>query len=131
MVAAFPSGARALRASVALLNDGSELPIRAAIHGGRCLALTREARIEYFGETLHRALWLANASDPHELVLSQSAAADRDLATALYTEPVDTRVDVAQAGPYRGRRIVRVALRAAQASASAEQAVAPAEIKLG
>jgi serine/threonine protein kinase len=118
MVAAFPSGARALRASVALLNDGSELPIRAAIHGGRCLALTREARIEYFGETLHRALWLASAADPRELVLSQSAAADRDLATALHSEQVDTRVDVAQAGPYRGRRIVRVSLRAAQVSAS-------------
>ncbi len=116
MVAAFPSGSRALRAAVALLSHRSaktdaELPVRAAIHGGRCLALTREARIEYFGETLHRALWLASASDPREIVLSQAATADRDLATALHAAPVDTRVDVAQAGPYKGRRIVRVALR--------------------
>jgi serine/threonine protein kinase len=123
MVAAFPSGSRALRAAVALLEHAGELPARAAIHGGRCLALTREARIEYFGETLHRALWLASASDPREIVLSQSAAGDRDLATALQSEPVDTRVDVAQAGPYRGRRIVRVALRNAPA-------VAPLDVKL-
>jgi len=117
MVAAFPSGSRALRASIALLShhdQNTALPVRAAIHGGRCLALTREARIEYFGETLHRALWLASASDPRELVLSQSAAADRDLATALHSAAVDTRVDVAHSGPYRGRRIVRVALRNAQ-----------------
>jgi serine/threonine protein kinase len=116
MVAAFPSGSRALRATIALLEEcDAELPARAAIHGGRCLALTREARIEYFGETLHRTLWFASAAEPHGLVLSQVAASDRDIATTLHTSDVETRVDVAASGPYQGRRIVRVALREASA----------------
>jgi serine/threonine protein kinase len=111
MVAAFPSGSRALRAALDLLEDcDADLPARAAIHGGRCLALTREARIEYFGETLHRALWLATAADPRGIVLSQIAASDRDIAATLHTSSVQTHVDVAAAGPYQGRRIMRVAL---------------------
>jgi hypothetical protein len=116
MVAAFPSGSRALRATLALLEEcDDELPARAAIHGGRCLALTREARIEYFGETLHRTLWLATAAEPRGLVLSQVAASDRDIAASLHASHVDTRVDVAAGGPYQGRRIVRVALRSSAA----------------
>ncbi|HEY2369717.1 MAG TPA: protein kinase [Polyangiaceae bacterium] len=112
MVAAFPSGSRALRATLELLEAcDAELPARAAIHGGRCLALTREARIEYFGETLHRTLWLAGAAEPRGLVLSQIAGSDRDIAATLQTSAVDTRVDVAAAGPYQGRRVVRVTLR--------------------
>ena len=112
MVAAFPSGSRALRATLALLERcDADLPARAAIHGGRCLALTREARIEYFGETLHRTLWLASAAEPRGLVLSQVAASDRDIASTLHTSAVETHVDVAAAGPYQGRRIVRVALK--------------------
>jgi len=117
MVAAFPSGSRALRASLALVEG--DLPVRAAIHGGRCLALTREARIEYFGETLHRTLWLASAAEPKSLVLSQVAAADRDLASVLHgTRDVTTTVDVATSGPYQGRRIVRVALARAQVASA-------------
>jgi class 3 adenylate cyclase len=112
MVAAFPSGSRALRAALDLLEEcDADLPARAAIHGGRCLALTREARIEYFGETLHRALWLASASEPRGIVLSQTAASDRDIAATLHTSSVQTHIDVAAAGPYQGRRIMRVALR--------------------
>ncbi len=112
MVAAFPSGERALRATLALLQRGGDLPVRAAIHGGRCLALTREERIEYFGETLHRTLWLASTADPRTIVLSQAAAGDREVATLLHGSAVDTRIDVAGAGPYQGRRIVRVTPRA-------------------
>ncbi|HEY1958382.1 MAG TPA: protein kinase [Polyangiaceae bacterium] len=119
MVAAFPSGSRALRATLALLDAAGPLPVRAAIHGGRCLALTREARIEYFGETLHRALWLATAAEPRSLVLSQVAAADRDLASVLHAaRDVTTKVDVASSGPYQGRRIVRVALAGARAQSA-------------
>ena len=101
MVAAFPSGERAVRATLALLDASADLPVRAAIHGGRCLALTREERIEYFGETLHRSLWLAAAADPRTLVLSQTAAADREIALLLHGASVDTRVDVATTGPIR------------------------------
>jgi serine/threonine protein kinase len=117
MVAAFPSGDRALRATLALLAESADLPARAAIHGGRCLALTREERIEYFGETLHRTMWLASAADPRTFVLSQSAAADHEIAMLLHRAPVDTRVDVATAGPYQGRRVVRVTPRASIARA--------------
>ena len=96
LVAAFPSGSRALGAAVGLFARAGELPARAAIHGGRCLALTREAHIEYFGETLHRTLWLASAAEPRGLVLSQMAAGDRELVAALHAMPnVETRFDVA------------------------------------
>ncbi len=108
LVAAFPSGPSALRAAIDLLDAGRDLPVRSAVHGGRCLALTRETRIDYFGETLHRTLWFAGASEPHGLVLSQAAAGDRDLAMALHQMPVQTRVDVTSSGPYQGRRVVKV-----------------------
>ena len=55
-----------------------------------------------------------NAAQPQELVLSQLAAADRDLAQVLHeTRNAETKMDVAPPGPYEGRRIVRVTLRAA------------------
>ena len=111
-LAAFPSPVRALRAALSVLRDSKDGPVRVALHGGRCLALTRDAHIEYFGETVHRALWLVMAASLHELVVTQSTADDPDVARALAAEGISTRVEVAQSGPYKGRRVVIVTQRA-------------------
>lgn len=111
LVAAIPSGVRALHAGIEVIRS-TDLPVRVALHGGKCLALTRESRIDYFGETLHRALWLATAAEPREAILSHAVAGDRDIAVALAAEDIEARVVEATAGPYGGRRVVRVRHRA-------------------
>jgi class 3 adenylate cyclase len=108
LVAAFPSGARAARAAMALLGRDGSLLLRAGLHGGRCFALTRQGRVDYWGEVVHRATWLARAAAEGELVLSHQAAGERDVAWELHRLGAAPRVDVADAGPYAGRRIVRV-----------------------
>lgn len=107
-LAVFHSPARALRAALAVLGESTATPIRASMHGGRCLALTRDARIDYFGETLHRAIWLVQTANVGELVLSQAVADDADVLRALTRARVTTHVEVAESGPYGGRRVLKV-----------------------
>ena len=104
----FHSPTRALRAALAILADTGGTPLRAAMHGGRCLALTRDARVDYFGETLHRAIWLVQAAELGELVLSQAVADEPEVARTLSRARVTTHVEVAESGPYGGRRVVKV-----------------------
>jgi serine/threonine protein kinase len=106
-VAAFPTPLRALRAALELVAR-TDAPLRIGLHGGQCLALTRDARIEYFGETLHRAFWLAQAAQAGQIVLSQACADDEEVARALATSRARATVGLAGAGPYAGRRVVTV-----------------------
>ncbi len=112
-VAAFSSPLRAVRAALKLRDAAGDAPVRVGIHGGQCLALTRDERIEYFGETLHRAVWLGQAAQAGEIVLSQGVADDADVARALASDGAEARVTKATAGPYAGRRVVTLARGAA------------------
>jgi class 3 adenylate cyclase len=113
LVVAFPSPLLALRAGLEARRRVEESTFRApvvlAAHDGRCIALTRGGKAEFFGETLHRGQSLLEECAPGGLALSASFAADRVVAVALHeTNGVKVTVETSQAGPYRGRRIYMV-----------------------
>lgn len=110
LVAAFTSSTRAIRAALAVLRS-TDLPARLAVHGGKCLALTRDSRVDYFGETLHRAIWFVGVANASELVLSHAVASERDVSVELSANEATTSIDTSTAGPYKGRRIMRVRLK--------------------
>ena len=109
LVAAFPTALRALQAAFALRKRINAEPLSGSVaiaaHDGRCLALTREGKAEFFGETLHRGHALLRDCPRTGLVLSASFASDRAVAVAVHESGM--RVTVAQSpeGPYPGRRL--------------------------
>jgi serine/threonine protein kinase len=109
LVIAFQSAPRALQAALAIREriDAAKLeaPVSIALHDGRCLALTRDGKAEFFGETLHRGHVLLGDCPPHGLALSASFAADRAVAVAMHESRMNVTVDASHAGPYKGRRI--------------------------
>jgi hypothetical protein len=109
LVVAFPSSQRALRAGVALRRRLAATPLAApvalAAHDGRCLALTREGKAEFFGETLLRGQALLGDCPPAGIALSASFAADRAVALAMHESGMKVSVRLAQAGVYAGRRL--------------------------
>ena len=109
MVIAFPSPLRALRAALALRTriEGARFasPIAIAGHDGRCLALTREGKAEFFGETLHRGQILLGDCPPGGVALSASFAADRAVAVAMHESGMRVTVGSSHSGPYAGRRV--------------------------
>jgi len=109
MVIAFPSALRALRAGLELRKriDGGKFasPVSIAGHDGRCLALTREGKAEFFGETLHRGQVLLGDCPPGGLALSASFAADRAVAVAMHESGMKVSVGSSHSGPYAGRRV--------------------------
>lgn len=112
LVVAFPTALQALRAALALRAavDRAELgtPVAIAAHDGRCIALTREGKPEFFGETLHRGRALTAECPAGGLSLSASFAADHEIAVALHESGMRVSVTKAQSGPYQGRRITLV-----------------------
>lgn len=107
MVIAFPTALRALRMALALRGRVSSLstPVAIAAHDGRCLALTREGKAEFFGETLHRGQLLLGDCPPGGVALSASFAADRGVAVAMHESGMRVSVTTSQTGPYAGRRV--------------------------
>jgi serine/threonine protein kinase len=109
LVIAFPTSLRALRAALALRKrvDGASLaaPVVLAAHDGRCIALTREGKAEFFGETLHRGQVLLGDCPPGGLALSASFAADRAVAVAVHESGMKVTVGASHSGPYAGRRV--------------------------
>lgn len=107
---AFPSGARAVRAIAGLLAslEATPLALRVAVacHEGPCLALTRGATVEYFGETPRRVQAMIADCPDGAAVLSEDVASDR--ATALATLELTLERSVitsASSGPYGARRL--------------------------
>jgi eukaryotic-like serine/threonine-protein kinase len=113
LVVAFPTAMRALRAGLALRKRFDLTPLAApvaiAAHDGRCLALTREGKAEFFGETLHRGHALLRDCPPGGLALSSSFAADRAVAVAVHESGMKVTVGQSPSGPYAGRRISTLA----------------------
>ena len=109
LVIAFPTSLRALRAALALRRriDGAKMaaPVVMAAHDGRCIALTREGKAEFFGETLHRGQVLLGDCPPGGLTLSASFAADRSVAVAVHESGMKVTVGASHSGPYAGRRV--------------------------
>ena len=118
-VAAFNTSESALSAAIAAIAairrpdvgavvDGESLVV--AVHDGQCLVLTREGRTEYFGKTLHRGMALLDDARPGGIALSTSVAADRAVAVALESAGVTWEIATTEGGPYKGTRVVRLAL---------------------
>lgn len=109
LVIAFPTAPRALRAALALRKrlDIAPLagPVAIAAHDGRCIALTREGKVEFFGETLHRGHALLRDCPPDGLALSSSFAGDRAVAVAVHESGMRVAVGQSPTGPYAGRRV--------------------------
>ena len=109
MVVAFPTALRALRAALSLRKRIQAAPLCAPVaiagHDGRCLALTREGKAEFFGETLHRGHLLLGDCPPGGVALSASFAADRSVAVAMHESGMKVSVGSSHAGPYKGRRV--------------------------
>jgi eukaryotic-like serine/threonine-protein kinase len=118
---AFAGVGQAAAAGVALLGRAAELHLeigaRGAVHAGPCIALTRSARPEYFGRTLHRGANLLVDAPPGGLALSSAVAADREAIAELLAAGARLEVAPAGAGPYAGVRITRVSLPPAAAPA--------------
>ena len=113
LVVAFPSPVLALRAGLEIRRRVDEAsfgaPVVMAAHDGRCIALTRGGKSEFFGETLHRGQLLLEECKPGELALSASFAADRLVAVVLHdARGARVSVETSQSGPYKGRRIYMV-----------------------
>ena len=109
LIIAFPTAPRALQTALALRKriDAAELsaPVALSLHDGRCLALTREGKAEFFGETLHRGQVLLGDCPEGGLALSASFAADRAVAVGMHESGMKVSVNASHAGPYKGRRV--------------------------
>jgi serine/threonine protein kinase len=109
LVIAFPTAPRAFQAAIAMRKRVDEANLSAlvaiALHDGRCLALTRDGKAEFFGETLHRGQVLLGDCPAGGLAISASFAADRAVAVAMHESGMKVSVDASQAGPYKGRRV--------------------------
>lgn len=108
-VAAFPTSAHALRAALDLRRRIDEAALATSVtiaaHDGRCIALTREGKAEFFGETLHRGQALLEDCPKGGIALSASFAAERGVAVALHECGLRVNVAKAASGPYAGRRL--------------------------
>ncbi|MBX3264125.1 MAG: protein kinase [Labilithrix sp.] len=111
-VVGFATTLRAVRAALALqrrvVETGFGPPIAIAVHDGRCIALTRAGKPEFFGETLHRGEALLRDCPAGGIALSPSVMADRAAAVAVHESGLSVAVDRTQDGPYAGRRVTRL-----------------------
>lgn len=109
MAVAFPSSLRALRAALELRGSFDlapfVTPVAIAAHDGRCIALTRDGKAEFFGETLHRGQSLLGDCPPDGIAISASFAADRSVAIAMHESALKVSVTASNGGPYAGRRV--------------------------
>jgi serine/threonine protein kinase len=105
LVFAFPVATKAVSAALALreqlANAPPEQTVSIAVHGGRCIALTREGRSEFFGETLDRGRALLDGCPHRGIAVSAALAADRAVSIAMHSSGL--RISVTSASD--GRRI--------------------------
>jgi class 3 adenylate cyclase len=95
VMAAFPDPAGAARAALAIqegiarlnatlaLGPSEGLVVKIGMHGGPCIAVTLNERLDYFGSTVNLAARLGSAAEGGEIVLSQALAADSGVRAAL------------------------------------------------
>ncbi len=117
VLCAFSSSAGGVRAALSVSTSVAEaagsieksLPVRIAVHAGRCIAVSRGARLEYFGETIERTNALL--ADARVGVVAVSSAVDDDPAAlaAMVVPGVARTVGTTRAGEYGGRRVTWLA----------------------
>jgi serine/threonine protein kinase len=109
LVLAFPTALKAFGAALALHAALQTHPLARALgialHEGRCIALTRDGKPEFFGEPLHRGQALVRECPDGGIVLSPVLAADRAIALARESAGLRETVSTSTVAPYAGRRI--------------------------
>jgi len=92
VMAAFSDPADAVRAALSVQDEvrsfnaeqgGDAITIKIGLHGGPCIAVTMNDRLDYFGSTVNTAARLQGQSLGGDVVLSQSLAADPAVAPLL------------------------------------------------
>ncbi len=83
IMAVFPRPAGAVRAALAaqdaLVQRTPPLVLKAGIHYGPCIAVTQNARLDYFGSTVNIAARLVGLSSGEDVVVSAAVARDPEL----------------------------------------------------
>ena len=102
VMAAFSDPADAVRAALAIqrnvaqfnrahsLADADGLVIKLGLHGGSCIAVTLNERLDYFGSTVNLAARLQGQSKGGDIVVSQALADDPLVAPLLRPVPSTT-----------------------------------------
>ncbi len=110
---AFANAASAVRAAlvVGALATPEALPVRVAVHAGRCIAVTRAARMELFGETVERVVALLADAYPGTLAVSSAVDDDPAALRATHADNVERKVSTSRPGDYGGRRIAHLTIR--------------------
>ena len=78
--------AQAIQAGVTEFNSasaGEEIVIKLGLHGGPCIAVTLNERLDYFGSTVNMAARLQGESEGNDIVLSEDLVADPAVAALL------------------------------------------------
>jgi class 3 adenylate cyclase len=91
IMAAFTAPADALAAALAIQRElgafnaaeASPLTIKLGLHEGPCIAVTLNGRLDYFGTTVNMAARLQDQSEGGDIVLSESVAADPQVASVM------------------------------------------------
>ncbi len=92
VMAAFADPADAVRAAQAVqagvkdfnaASGGEDIVIKLGLHGGPCIAVTLNGRLDYFGTTVNMAARLQGESEGNDIVLSEDLAADPAVAAIL------------------------------------------------
>jgi eukaryotic-like serine/threonine-protein kinase len=111
-IAAFPSAAGALAAALAVLGgaeaNGLGGRLRAAVHEGPCIALTRGGKVDWFGETITRGAALVEEANEGDVALSFRVADRRDVLAIAHASGRALVVTEGQSTGYYGRRVVRL-----------------------
>ena len=109
LVLAFTTSDRAFKAALAIRRRIAAEPfagnVAIALHGGKCIALTRSGKPEFFGETLHRGEALLADCPAGGMALSAAIAADRGVALLAQASGLVVTVERTAEGPYAGRRV--------------------------
>ncbi len=113
LLCVFSSPASAVRAAIAIASapvEAGELGVRVAAHAGRCIAVSRGSRIEYFGETIERAAALLGEASRGVVALSGSFDEDPASVSAMLAPGLERSVGTTSGGDYSGRRFTRLTI---------------------
>ncbi|HYB08910.1 MAG TPA: adenylate/guanylate cyclase domain-containing protein [Alphaproteobacteria bacterium] len=101
VMAAFSEPADAVRTALDIqgqvtrfnANHGGEaITIKIGLHGGACIAVTMNERLDYFGSTVNIAARLQGQSQGGDVVLSERLSADPAVSALLGDRPVTTEI---------------------------------------
>ncbi|MBK8253792.1 MAG: hypothetical protein IPK82_14145 [Polyangiaceae bacterium] len=108
---AFSTPAAAVRTALSLIQQvKSQLPftVRAAVHCGQCILVSRGAQVEYFGETIEQTWALLADAAPNNIVVSSAVDSDSAALSATLSGGFERRVAHSISTEYAGRRITRL-----------------------